>query len=52
MNKIMADAAKGKTIDITVEGHPVKISFADEYNAGISQLIKNALIDDFLRKNG
>lgn len=50
--KTPADIPKGKTINITVDGYPVRISFSNEYNPDIAQQIKNALIDDFLRKNG
>ncbi|NLL96745.1 MAG: hypothetical protein GX227_06500 [Clostridiaceae bacterium] len=43
---------QGKVINITVDGYPVKIRFSDEFNPNISQQVKNALIDDYLRKSG
>ena len=50
--KTSADLSQGKIINITVDGYPVRISFSEDYNPDIAQQIKNALIDDFLRKNG
>jgi hypothetical protein len=43
---------QGKVINITVDGYPVKIRFSDEFNPNIAQQVKNALIDDYLRKSG
>jgi len=50
--KMSADPSQGKIINITVDGYPVRISFSDEYNPNIAQQVKNALIDDLLRKKG
>lgn len=50
--KKAAGISRGKTINIIVDGYPVKISFSDEHNPTIAQQIKNTLIDDFLRKIG
>jgi len=50
--KTSADILQGKTINITVDGYPVKIKLSNEYNPNIAQQVKNALLDNFLRKKG
>jgi len=50
MNAIK-DTDKSKGITIAVSGHQVTISFADEYNPHIANIVKNALIDSYIRKN-
>lgn len=42
---------KRESVDITVDGHKVKISFANEHNPGVAKLVKDALIDSFIRRS-
>lgn len=39
-------------IQMTVEGHKVTISFAQEANPALSALVRNTLLDAYIRKNG
>ena len=39
-------------IEICVRGRKVTLSFSEEYNPELSQLIRNTLLDSFIRQNG
>ncbi len=44
--------AKPKQMNMTIDGHKVTISFAQEYNPTLAALVRNTLLDSFIRKNG
>ncbi|MFQ8818330.1 MAG: hypothetical protein ACLR8R_04110 [Oscillospiraceae bacterium] len=37
---------------MTIEGHKVTISFAQKANPTLSALVRNTLLDAYIRKNG
>ncbi len=37
---------------LTVDGHAVTICFSPDYNPTLASLVKETLIDSFLRRNG
>ncbi len=37
---------------LTVDGHKVTICFSPDYNPTLASLVKETLIDSFLRRNG
>lgn len=39
-------------IQMTIDGHKVTISFAQEANPTLSALVRNTLLDAYIRKNG
>lgn len=39
-------------LNMTIDGHRITISFMAEYNPHVSQLVRNALLDSYIRKNG
>lgn len=39
-------------LNMTIDGHSVTISFATESTPGISQLVRNTLLDSYIKKNG
>lgn len=41
-----------KNMQMTIDGHKVTISFAQEYNPSLSSLVRNTLLDAYIRKNG
>lgn len=41
-----------KQIQLTIDGHKVTLSFAKEYNPALSTLVRNTLLDAYIRKNG
>ena len=41
-----------RQIQLTIEGHKVTISFAQEANPTLSALVRNTLLDAYIRKNG
>ena len=41
-----------RQIQMTIEGHKVTISFAQETNPTLSALVRNTLLDAYIRKNG
>lgn len=41
-----------KNIQMTIDSHKVTISFAQEYNPSLSSLVRNTLLDAYIRKNG
>lgn len=50
-SKITEKGNKHK-IQMTIEGHKVTISFAQEANPTLSALVRNTLLDAYIRKNG
>lgn len=41
-----------KQITLMIDGHKVSIGFAQEYNPKLSALVRNTLLDSYIRKNG
>ncbi len=41
-----------KQINLIINGHKVSIGFAQEYNPNLSALVRNTLLDAYIRKNG
>lgn len=41
-----------KQMQMTIDGHKVTISFAQEFNPALSALVRNTLLDAYIRKNG
>ena len=41
-----------KQLEMWVRGRKVTLSFSEEYNTNLSQLVRNALLDSFIRQNG
>ena len=41
-----------RQIQMTIEGHKVTISCAQEANPTLSALVRNTLLDAYIRKNG
>ena len=42
---------KRKTASMVIDGHVVTMSFSDTPNPGLGQLVKNTLIDAYIRDN-
>ena len=40
-----------RQIQMTIEGHKVTVSFAQEANPTLSALVRNTLLDAYIRKN-
>ena len=43
---------KQKQLEMCVRGRKVTLNFSEEYNPNLSQLVRNALLDSFIRQNG
>ena len=41
-----------RQIQMTIDGHEVTLSFAQEPNPTLSALVRNTLLDAYIRKNG
>lgn len=41
-----------KKLHMSIDGHRVTISFATEHNSDVSSMIRNMLLDDYIRRNG
>lgn len=41
-----------RQIQMTIEGHKVTVSFAQEANPTLSALVRNTLLDAYIRKTG
>lgn len=39
-------------VHMTIDGHKITVCFANERNPALASLVKETLIDSFLRKNG
>ena len=49
----MSMAKKDKnTMELTISGHQVSLTFAPEQNPNIAQQIRASLIDSFIRQHG
>lgn len=49
-NNVTQDSAK--KLHMSIDGHRVTISFATEHNSDVSSIIRNMLLDDYIRRNG
>ncbi len=43
---------RGRTLDLTISGHQVRLSFAPEENPTVAQQIRASLIDSYIRQHG
>ncbi len=43
---------RGRTLDLTISGHQVRLSFAPEQNPTVAQQIRVSLIDAYIRRHG
>ncbi len=43
---------RGRTLDLTISGHQVRLSFAPEQNPTVAQQIRASLIDSYIRQHG
>jgi len=43
---------RSRTLDLTVSGHQVKLSFAPEQNPTVAHQIRTSLIDAYIRRHG
>ena len=41
-----------RQLEMCVRGRKVTLRFSEEYNPNLSQLVRNALLDSFIRQNG
>ena len=41
-----------RQIQMTIDGHTVTLSFSQEPNPTLSALVRNTLLDAYIRKNG
>lgn len=51
MTKPTPKNSSAKQMHMTIDGHQVTISFAQEYNPNLSKLVRTTLLDSFIRKN-
>ncbi len=43
---------RSRTLDLTISGHQVRLSFAPEENPTVAQQIRASLIDSYIRQHG
>ena len=43
---------KGQTMELSISGHQVCLSFAPEQNPTVAQQIRASLIDSYIRQHG
>lgn len=43
---------KSKTVELSISGHQVHLSFAQEQNPTVAQQIRASLIDSYIRQHG
>jgi len=43
---------RSRTLDLTISGHQVRLSFAPEQNPTVAQQIRVSLIDAYIRRHG
>ncbi len=43
--------SKGQTVELSVSGHQVRLSFAQEQNPTVAQQIRASLIDSYIRQH-
>ena len=44
--------SKGQTMELSISGHQVCLSFAQEQNPTVAQQIRASLIDSYIRQHG
>lgn len=44
--------AKSKTVELSISGHQVSLSFAPEQNPTVARQIRTSLIDSYIRRYG
>ena len=47
-----AAKSKGQTVEMSISGHQVFLSFAQEQNPTVAQQIRASLIDAYIRQHG
>lgn len=52
MSEMVTFDSGTKQAHMVVEGYPITLSFSEDYNPTLAPLVKETLIDAFLRKNG
>ena len=52
MNEKKSSDLGQQEVHMTIDGHKITICFSQEYNPKLASLVKETLIDSFLRKNG
>ncbi len=51
MNTRTGNRDMGKSVEMRIAGHPVRLSFAKEADATIAQRVRNSLIDTYIRQS-
>ncbi len=44
--------SRGRTLDLIISGHQVRLNFAPEQNPTVAQQIRASLIDSYIRRHG
>ena len=52
MSDNIASQDSAKKLHMSIDGQKVTISFATEHNSDVSSMIRNMLLDDYIRRNG
>lgn len=52
MKEQSQDKQNTRQVQMTIDGYKVTISFAPECNPTLSSLVRNTLLDAYIRKNG
>ena len=42
----------GQTVELSISGHQVRLSFAQERNPAVAQRVRVSLIDSYIRRHG
>ena len=42
----------GQTVELSISGHQVRLSFAQERNPSVAQQIRVSLLDSYIRRHG
>ena len=48
----VTEKKNARQMQMTIDGHMVTLSFAQEPNPTLSALVRNTLLDAYIRKNG
>lgn len=48
----VTEKKNARQMQMTIDGHTVTLSFAQEPNPTLSALVRNTLLDAYIRKNG
>lgn len=43
---------RGKTVELSISGHQVRLSFAQEQNPTVARQVRASLIDSYIRLHG